>query len=289
MPPTVISAYSKRQVMDWSLVLASQDIPSTIVQTEPTGWGLLVEPQDYERALSSIQQYRLENRRWGWRQPLPWSEATFHWGALGWCTFLVVMHWLSVTDLQSFRSTGAFKTDLVAHGEWWRTFSAMLLHANLSHLLANTTIGLVLFGLAMARYGAGLGLLAAYLAGAAGNLAGLALYPTAYTGLGASGMVMGALGLISVPAGRHWLRHPRAFRQFTQAIFAGLFLFLLWGVNPASDVIAHTGGFVSGALLAAGLGRVSVQGLQGRVVQAVSWIIFLGLLALTTWLALTRS
>ena len=289
MPPTVISAFSKRQVMDWSLVLASQEIPSTIIETEETGWGLLVEPQDYERALNSIRQYRLENRKWGWRQPLPWSEATFHWGASVWCVFLGVMHWLSITDLQVFRSAGAFKTDLVVHGQWWRTFTAILLHADMAHLLANTTIGLVLFGLAMARYGAGLGLLAAYLAGAAGNLAGLMLYPTVYTGMGASGMVMGALGLISVPAGLHWRRHPRAFRQLTQAVFAGLFLFLLWGVNPASDVIAHAGGFICGALFAAALGRMSVGVLQGHLVQVVSWMIFLGLLILTTWLALARS
>src|SRR5579862_8192096 len=152
MPRTVIPAFSRRQVMDWSLVLASQEIPSTIIETEETGWGLLVEPQDYERALHSIRQFRLENRKWAWRQPLPWSEATFHWGALGWCFFLALMYWLSWTHLQGFRSTGAFKTDLVVHGQWWRTFTAILLHANLPHLLANTTIGLVLFGLAMARY-----------------------------------------------------------------------------------------------------------------------------------------
>jgi membrane associated rhomboid family serine protease len=272
--------------MDWSLVLASQDIPATIVQSDDAGWGLVVEPQDYERALSSIRQYRLENRHWSWRQPLPWSEATFHWGAAGWCLFLVFMHWLSLTDLGAFRTGGMFATEEVAKGQWWRAFTAILLHKDLGHLLANTTIGLVLFGLTMARYGAGLGLLTAYLAGAAGNLAGYMLSATNYTGLGASGMVMGALGLITVPAAVRWPAHPRAARQLMQALLAGIFLFLMWGVNPAGDVVAHTGGFVAGALIALVLAMVSPRALQHWLVQTVSWVLFLGLLLTTAGLAL---
>src|SRR5512137_3026328 len=127
--------------MDWSLVLASQDIPATIVQSDPTGWALLVEPGDYERAREAIRLYRLENRRWGWRQPIPWSEATFHWGSVGWCLLLIAVHWLTLTDFAGFRVSGQFDSAAAARGEWWRAFTAVLLHADLAHLLANTTIG----------------------------------------------------------------------------------------------------------------------------------------------------
>ena len=67
-----------------------------------------------------------------------------------------------------------------------------------------------------------------------------------YTGLGASGMVMGALGLISVPPGAQWGSGPVAFKRLAQAIAASVLLFILLGVDPKSDVIAHTGGFVVG-------------------------------------------
>jgi len=49
----------------------------------------------------------------------------------------------------------------------------------------------------MARFGPGQALLAALLAGAVGNAAGLALRTEHYIGLGASGMVMGGLGLLT--------------------------------------------------------------------------------------------
>jgi rhomboid protease GluP len=281
---TIIPAFSKRQVMDWSLVLASQDIPTTIVQSNEAGWGLLIEPQDQERALQAIRQYRLENRRWRWRQPIPWSEATFHWGALGWCLALLVIHWVVSEEAPDFRALGQLDTAQVWAGQWWRAFTAILLHADLAHLLANVTTGLVLLGLAMARFGAGAALLAAYLAGAAGNGAGLMLHARPYYGLGASGMVMGALGLISASP---YLRGTGlSLKRFLQAVVSGVFIFLILGVNPASDVIAHLGGFLSGLILGWLLALLPPRILQHRAFVSAAWLVLLGLLAWTGWLAL---
>ena len=53
----IIPARSRREVMDWSLVLASQAMEATIVQTDP-GWGLIVAEGDYERAQAVLRQYR---------------------------------------------------------------------------------------------------------------------------------------------------------------------------------------------------------------------------------------
>ena len=285
----VISAYSRRQAMDWSLVLASQDISATIVQPDPASWGLIVEPQEYDRALQAIRLYRLENRRWAWRQPIPWSQATFHWGALGWSVILVCIDALSWNDLRAVRAHGTFNSAAVAQGEWWRAFTAILLHADLPHLLANATTGFLLLGLAMARYGAGLALCAAYLAGAAGNLAGLLLHSKPYIGLGASGMVMGALGLISIPQLGRWPGAPGAAKQVLRALLAGVLLFVLLGTNPASDVIAHSGGFVAGALLGLVLNALPQNYFQSRALAAFSWVSFGALVVMTSWLALHGS
>jgi hypothetical protein len=63
--------------MDWSLVLVSQGIETTIDQAENgADWGLLVSEQDYGNALRAIRQYRLENRSW------PWQQAVFRPGLL---------------------------------------------------------------------------------------------------------------------------------------------------------------------------------------------------------------
>lgn len=283
----IIRAYSKSQVMDWSLVLASQDISSTILRSDEAGWHLEVDPRDYQRAREAIRLYRLENRRWSWRQPIPWFQTTFHLGAAAWCAALILVHWLTTHRIPEFRMGGQFSSVAAWKGEWWRAFTAILLHADLAHLLANVTTGFVVLGLAMARYGAGLALLAAYLAGAAGNLAGLILYQKAYIGVGASGMVMGALGLISIPHSGLWSLRPRALKQVVQALFAGVFLFVLLGANPASDMVAHAGGYAAGAVLGIVLNLLPPFIPQSRSFVAGAWMTLGFLVLLTGWLALT--
>ena len=198
-----ITVRSQRQAMDWSLVLVSQGIETTIDQAEDgTGWGLLVAGQDYGNALRVIRQYHLENRGWPWQQAVFRPGFLFDWGSVAWALLAGLFFWLSThTDLQS---GGVMDGTAVAHGQWWRLFTAVWLHADLAHLATNATLGLVLLGLAMGRYGTGAGLLAAYLAGAGGNLvAGLISLQT-HRSLGASGMVTGALGLLAAQSFSLW-------------------------------------------------------------------------------------
>src|SRR3954453_2110124 len=80
---TRIPVRSQRQAMDWSLVLVSQGIESTLDRAEAGGgWGLLVNTKDYPAALKSLRQYQLENRGWPWRQALPWPALRFDWASL---------------------------------------------------------------------------------------------------------------------------------------------------------------------------------------------------------------
>src|SRR5690348_4231101 len=66
-----IPARSRRQAMEWSLVLASQGIECTLAAPEPPdGWGLIVPSVDYSRASEALQLYQMENRHWRWRHQL---------------------------------------------------------------------------------------------------------------------------------------------------------------------------------------------------------------------------
>lgn len=288
--PEIDSAFiptrTERRAMDWSLVLASQEIPTTIHRSERFGWLLIVAAADYERALDAIRHYRDENRHWHWRQPLPWSSLPFHWGGVIVGGILALVHHLGALQ-PALHEAWLFKSEAIRSGEWWRLFTAVLLHADLAHLMANVTTGILLFGLAMARFGSGTALLAAYLAGALGNVAGLILYGKPYTGLGASGMVMGALGLLTFHSANLWRRNPAASRILLRGFLAGILLFVVLGSNPNSDVIAHLGGFVAGGLLGAILSHVPIARLEhDRAVIASSWSALLLLLALTCFLAL---
>ncbi len=281
-----IPAFSRRQVMDWSLVLASQDIAAAIFHSEETGWRLEVKAADHARALEAIRLYRAENRRWHWRQPVPWFDATFHWGAAVWSALLCYVHWATMSRIPEFRAGGAFATKAVQAGEWWRAFTAILLHSDAAHLLANVTTGFVLLGLAMARYGAGLALCAAYLSGAAGNLVGFFVHAKPYVGVGASGMVMGALGLISIPHGATWSLQPRALKQLAKAAGAGVLLFVLLGADPSSDVAAHAGGYAAGVILGLVINFLPQKVAQAKAVTVGAWLSLIGGALVTGWLAL---
>src|SRR5258707_388417 len=115
--------------------------------------------------------------------------------------------------------------------------------------MGNITFGVIMLGLAMPRFGFGLTLFVTFIAGTIGNVAGLMLYPLPYKGVGASGMMMGALGLLAVHSAKLWRAHPRAFRVLWSGAGAGLLIFLLFGMNPKTDVVAHAAGFASAALM----------------------------------------
>lgn len=243
----VIGARSRRQAMDWSLVLASQGIEVAIAEPSAQGWQLVVPAADHERALEAIRSFRLENRRWAWQQPLPDSELTFHWGALVWVFVIALIEALPV-DLAP---VAAFKTSAVRNGEWWRALTAVWLHADLGHMASNATIGVVALGLAMSRYGVAQALLLGVLAGTAGNALGLTLRSRDYIGVGASGLVLGTVGMLSAQAVSLWKASRHATRRVLAALLAGGFLFLILGTDPRGDILAHTGGYAAGLLLGA--------------------------------------
>jgi membrane associated rhomboid family serine protease len=277
---------SRQQALDWSLVLISQGIETTIDYPGPDNdWALLISPQDYQRALFTLRQYRLENRHWPWRREIFGPHVVFDWASLAWVFLLAVFYWSSTRiDL---RSAGCMDSTALAASEWWRLFTAISLHADPGHLAANATIGLVLLGLVMGRYGTGVGLLAAYLTGAGGNLVAWLLSPAPHVSLGASGMVMGCLGLLAIHSLSTWRQGPHAAKYVISGIAAGVMLFALFGLAPETDVLAHLGGFVFGILLGALLTLIPNVSRQNKT-NLVCGLLF-GLLAVAPWCFAARA
>lgn len=284
-----IAARSQRQAMDWSLVLASQDIQPIIAGPDAKeateagkDWALLVAPNQYEAAIAAIRQYRLENRGWGWRTALPGSELELHAGALFWCFLLIAWHWVSSFLAPKFYPLGQMSNAAVANGEWYRLFTPIMLHGDLAHLLANVTFGAIFLGLAMARFGWGVTLLATFLAGAGGNLLGYFVYDSLHRNVGASGMMMGALGLLCIHSFGLWRQSPKAARYIISGVIAGFLLFVLFGFSPGSDIIAHLGGFAAGLVFGAVL-SLTPEGRLHRKRINVSAAVLLGTIIAVTW------
>jgi membrane associated rhomboid family serine protease len=267
--------------MDWSLVLTSQGIEHTLHREEATGWMLAVAAADYSHALDQIRLYRLENRHWRWRKPFFQPDFYFDWSCLAWVGLNIFFYWLSETR-GDLRTAGMVDGAALGHGEWWRLFTATWLHANISHLAMNLVFGFLFLGLVMGRYGPGLGLLAASLAGTGGNALAWLADAGNHHSLGASGVVTGALGLLSIPSVELWKRrNTNNFRRFTVGILAGLLMFVFLGLSPETDVVAHLGGYIAGLLLGALL-TLMPRLVRRPGINVAAGIIF-GILVILPW------
>jgi membrane associated rhomboid family serine protease len=285
-PLSRIPARSRREAMDLGLVLISQEIESVITkpnEVDGEGWGLRVAPADYERALRAIQQYQLENRGWPWQQEVFRPGILFDWGSLAWAVMIFLFFGLN--NRHDLGSAGVMDSLAVKQGEWWRLFTAIWLHADAGHLASNATFGFFLLGLAMGRYGTGVGLLAAYLAGTGGNLWSGLLASSAHRSLGASGMVMGALGLLASQSFVLWRVTPHAGKFIVTGVVGGLMLFILMGTAPNTDIAAHAGGFVTGLILSVILTLFRLSAEKPKINLAAGFI-FAALVIIPWWLAL---
>jgi membrane associated rhomboid family serine protease len=290
MPQTFASipARSRQQALEWSLVLVSQGIETTIEQAEDgSDWRLIVNGSDSQRALQTLRQYKIENRTRTWQHSLP-TGLIFDWRSLAWLLVLIACFWVQTRN-PSLTLAGRMDRQAVWSGQWWRLFTAVTLHRDLSHLASNLSVGTLLLGLAMGSFGSGSALLAAYLAGVAGNVAALFFYAGNHLSLGASGMVFGALGLLS---GQMFGSLTRGLtnRQLTiRAVLSGFLLLVLFGLNPESDVIAHAGGFCAGVLFGALLTLWPNRLAQSASVNLAAGLVCAVIVLLSWWRALVRS
>jgi len=274
--------------MDLSLVLVSQGIETTIDSPDDSGWGLLILENEQQRALEILRQYRAENRGWPWRQKITSQGTLFDWGSVGWVALVCSVFWVQARAGENFRDAGLMDSLAVSRGEWWRLFTAMFLHADIGHLAMNAAIGLLLLGLTMGRFGTGVGLMAAYLAGAGGNVATWLIYSEGHRSLGASGMVMGCAGLLASQAIVPSRQHSRPLRYILTGTAGGVMLFVLLGVSPGSDVLAHLGGFVSGMLLGMLL-LLFPRSTKGTLANVFAGLTFCLLVLAPWWLALEKA
>lgn len=276
-----IPARSRHQAMDWSLVLVSQSI-ETVIEQNDTGWELLVPLAEYEQAIAAIRQYRHENRHWSWQRQVFKGGLVFDWASLSWVILLIFFAWLAPG--YDLKGRGILDTAAVSHGQWWRIFTAIWLHADVQHLASNAAIGFVLLGLTMGRFGTGAGLLSAYLAGVLANGIECLLPTERHYSLGASGMVMGSLGILATQSFYLW-RTPYSRKYLLSAVAAGLMLFILFGLAPGTDIVAHFGGFVFGLALG-GLLSLSRGAVHKPPCNFMCGLVFVTLIIIPWWKAL---
>ncbi len=150
-------------------------------------------------------------------------------------------------DIQTLVDMGAlYGPFTVLKGEWWRLFTAMFLHAGMTHLLMNM-FSLYLIGRGAEMYFDTKSYLSIYLfSGLLGGLASLYMHPVS-VGIGASGAIFGVFGALAgfFLAHREKIQaHTKAFMK-DFAIIIGINLVIGFSI-PSVDVSAHAGGLLVG-------------------------------------------
>jgi membrane associated rhomboid family serine protease len=150
----------------------------------------------------------------------------------------------SIFEKGSLFATGWFtSTSGVAHGEWWRLFTAMFLHASFFHLAVNM-YSLYFVGSIMEQVIGRWRFLLLYLAsGLAGSAGALVLSPLTPT-VGASGAIFGVLGGLFILERR---RHIATGGQVAGLIV--LNLVITFAFSNSISVGGHVGGLIGGMAL----------------------------------------
>ncbi len=160
--------------------------------------------------------------------------------------------WTGPVDGRVLLVLGMKVNGRILAGEWWRLFTATLLHIGPFHLIANL-IGLFMLGPLVEGHFGHLRFLAIYLvSGLAGSVTSFAL--SVYPSAGASGAIFGLLGATILYFYRYRDYFGEQGRQVLQSMVVVLVLNLVLGASLANvDNWGHLGGLVGGVLTAWGL------------------------------------
>lgn len=245
-----------------------------------SAWILSVEPAREAAARVQLRRYEFENPPRA-RPPPPEPLHGGAWlGSLAYAAVVLVVGYLAglgAFDADWF-DTGALRPKPVRDGESWRAVTALTLHLDVGHLLANLGFGTVFGLLAGQLLGPGVAWSTVLAAAAAANLLNAFVVPEAHSSAGASTAVFATLGMLSAYA---WRRRSgaaerRAYRW--APLVAGVFLLAFTGTGgERTDVLAHLTGFAMGAL--AGAFHASWRGPRGPAAQLVAGVASLAVVA----------
>jgi membrane associated rhomboid family serine protease len=231
-------------------VLHALGIPS---QTAWNGrdWSLVVAAEHEREARSQLRRYERENPPR--RAPVPPEplHARAWLGSAGYAAVVLLVGFLAGDGVLrlDWLDAGSLRAAPVRDGEWWRAITALTLHLDVGHLLANLGFGTVFGLLAGQLLGPGIAWAAVLVAASAANLLNAWIQPAMHSSVGASTAVFATLGLLAAYAWRKRSGGPerRAYRW--APLIAGVFLLAFTGAGGENtDVLAHLTGFVAGVV-----------------------------------------
>ena len=277
----VYRSYSRPACDERALVLTAVHIASEI-RHDGVEFLLCVNVADAPWALAHLGQYERENR------PSPQVYAAPRLYAHAWVgalVYVLVLLGVAIAIASGFWppeafDNGALDAARVQAGQWWRAWTALTLHVDADHLVANLGGGIWFGYLAARQLGSGMAWLLIVTGAALANLFESALAPGAHRAVGASTAVFTALGLMAAHSWRTRLPLRLSWARRWAPLIAGIALLGWLGTaGERTDVMAHALGFAVGALLGATAGRHAVARLLQGVPQWLAGALALASLA----------
>src|SRR5215475_3601892 len=282
VPVTVFCSAQRRECNERLLVLTAVGVEAMVATAPGGGFLLQVAPGDAAYAVRHLSQYDAENVP---PPPLPPPPPVYPhaWvGCVVYVAVLVGVAWVlsnGLVRLDAFE-LGELDAVRVQAGEWWRAWTALTLHLDGPHLAANLGAGTWFGYLAARQMGAGTAWLITVTGAALANLLEGLLAAPEHRAVGASTAVFSALGAMSAYSWRERFALPQSWARRWGPLVAGVIL-LGWtgSAGEGTDVVAHLGGFVVGAILGATAALPRCQRLLARVPQTLSGAVALASLA----------
>jgi rhomboid protease GluP len=270
---------------DWSLVLSSAGLAHRVVEGGGA-FSLVVDDVDGPAAAEALAAFDVES------VPVVVPPAPdLGPSALGVLSGAALLAMFVVTGPRdvpaptAWFDVGSASASEILHGQWWRVFTALTLHADVLHVVGNV-IACLIFVSAVGRWlGPGLGALLIVGAAAAANGLTALWHRSGFVSVGASTATFAAIGVVAgLQLVRRW-RH--GVRYAWLPLGAALGLFAMLGVGPNADVGAHLFGLSVGAAAGAAVARAGWRA-PGRIGQALL-IAFVSAVLVGAWLVAFRA
>ena len=286
----VYRAARKQVCLERALVLKALGIDYEIRDTVD-GCELVVPISCETEAKEQIRLYDAENTPplQGTRQLVLKGDGAA--GVMGYFLVLLIVFYLQHTlafDVD-WLDAGRMDVEQVHKGEWWRTFTALMLHVDVGHLISNIFFG-SFFGIFLGQYlGSGTAWAIILIAGACGNALNTLIQTAHHRAIGASTAVFAALGILSAFGCIHgWVAIGSWPRRWASVIGGIVLLAFIGTGSVRTDVTAHLAGFVVGLAFGFVLGKFysylpSQQYVQMFIgVATLAWIVWIWRIAAST-------
>ncbi len=253
----------RREADEWALVLVAEGLTPTVWRV-PEGFAVGVAATERDRADRALSDYQRENP--AAVEATSDDEPTVAGGAglVGSATAAALLFFFAVTGSRDIGTVwferGSAESQRILAGEVWRAVTALTLHADLGHVVANAAAGAFFIAAVCRLAGPGLGIALVLLGGASGNLLNAWLHGSLHRSVGASTAVFAAVGLLGgFAVARRRRRGDRGRRAWIPIAAALGLLAMLGTTGERVDVWAHLSGLAAGGALGLSVSRVEAE------------------------------